>query len=168
LSVQDCILAGTVSLTIATELSMLEQGVGTFLANMFHGLKLSLNKQKQTIVLLKEIAVRENISVMELLKKCGFSDILKDKDIDRTQKAQKIKTHLKQMRFPEITKAEIKREQNIKELNLGPNINFIPPANFEGLIYMLNIKFKNIDELQQQVVKLNNIAENPALEKILK
>ena len=168
LPVQDCMLAGTVSLTIALDLSMLEQKAGVFLANMFHELKLSLNKQKETIVMIKEIAIRENISEMELLNKCGFSDILNNKDIDRTQKAQKIKTYLKQMRFPEITKAETERSRNIKELNLGAGINLIPPANFEGLTYMLNIKFKKIDELQKQVVKLNAIAENPILEKIIK
>ena len=167
LSIQDYILSNTISLSMAVELGMLEQDAGIFLANLFHEFKLSLNKQKEIITLIKEIAFRENISIMEVRRKCDFSDILNREDIDRTQKTQKIRAYLKQRRFPEITRAKKEFEKNVKELKLGSGIKLIPPADFEGQTYMLNLKFNTIKELQERAVKLNNIVKNPILEKIL-
>ena len=167
LSIQDCILSKTIPLSIAVELGMLEQDVAILLANIFHEFKLSLNKQKEIITLIKEIAFRENISIMEALGKCDFPDILNREDIDRTQKTQKIRDYLKQRRFPEITKAKREFENNVKQLKLGIGIKLIPPTDFEGSTYMLNLRFNSIKELQERAVKLNNILKNPVLEKIL-
>ena len=167
LSIQDYILSNTISLSMAVELGMLEQDAGILLANLFHEFKLSLNKQKEIITLIKEIAFRENISIIEVLGKCDFPDILNRKDIDRTQKTQKIRAYLKQRRFPEITRAKREFENNVKELKLGSGIKLIPPADFEGQTYMLNLRFNTIKDLQERVVKLNNIVKNPILEKIL-
>lgn len=167
LSIQDCILSNTISLSMAVELSMLEQDAGILLTNIFYEFKLSLNKQKEIITLIKEITFRENISMMEVLRKYDFSDILNREDIDRTQKTQKIRAYLKQRRFPEITRAKREFENNVKELKLGKGIKLIPPADFEGQTYMLNLRFNTIKELQERAVKLNNIVKNPILEKIL-
>ncbi|MBL7195346.1 MAG: ParB N-terminal domain-containing protein [Desulfobacterales bacterium] len=167
LSVQDCILSNTIPLSIAVELGMLEQDAAILLVNLFHEFKLSLNKQKEIIILIKEIAFRENISIMEALRKCDFPDILNREDLDRTQKTQKIRAYLKQRRFPEITRAKREFENNVKELKLGKGIKLIPPADFEGSNYMLNLRFNSIKELQERAVKLNNIVKDPILEKIL-
>ncbi|MDI6688113.1 MAG: ParB/RepB/Spo0J family partition protein, partial [Desulfobacterales bacterium] len=166
-SVQDRILSNTIPLSIAVELGMLEQDAAVLLATLFHEFKLSLNKQKEIITLIKEIAFLENISIMEALNKCDFPDILNREDIDRTQKTQRIRACLKQRRFPEITKAEREFENNVKELKLGSGIKLIQPAYFEGQTYMLNLRFNTIKELQERVVKLNSIVKNPILEKIL-
>jgi hypothetical protein len=94
LSVQDCILSNSIPLSIAVELGMLEQDAAVLLANLFHEFKLSLNKQKEIITLIKEIAFLENISIMEALRKCDFTDILNREDIDRTQKTKIIRAYL--------------------------------------------------------------------------
>ena len=167
LPIQDCILSNTISLSIAVELGMLEQNAAILLTNLFHEFKFSLNKQKEIITLIKEIAFRENISIMEALRKCDFPDILNREDLDRTQKTQKIRAYLKQRRFPEITRAKREFENNVKELKLGKGIKLIPPADFEGQTYMLNLRFNTIKELQERAVKLNTIVKNPILEKIL-
>lgn len=166
LSIQNCILSNTVSLSMAAELGMLEEGAAILLANLFHEFKLSLNKQKEIITLIKEIAFRENISTMEALRKCNFPDILNREDIDRTQKTQKIRAYLKQRRFPEITRAKREFENNVKKLKLGKGIKLISPADFEGQTYMLNLRFNSIKELQERAVKLNNIVKNPILKDI--
>jgi len=167
LPIQDCILSNTISLSIAVELEMLEQNAAILLANLFYEFQLSLNKQKEIITLIKEIAFRENISIMEALRKCDFPDILNRDELDRTQKTQQIRAYLKQRRFPEITRAKREFENNVKELKLGNGIKLIPPADFEGQTYMLNLRFNTFKELQERAVKLNNIVKNPILEKIL-
>jgi len=167
LFVQDRILSNSIPLSIAVELGMLEHDAATLLANLFHEFKLSLNKQKEIITLIKEIAFLEKISIMEALRKCDFPDILNRDDIDRTQKTQIIRAYLKQRRFPEITRAKREFENNVKELKLGSGIKLIQPADFEGQTYMLNLRFNTIKELQERAVKLNSIVKNPILEKIL-
>lgn len=55
--IQNGILANTISLAMALELSRLEQNDGIFFANLFSDLKLSLNKQREIIVLVKDTGV---------------------------------------------------------------------------------------------------------------
>ncbi len=76
---------------MAIELGMLDCDVGIAFANLFDDLKLSLNKQREIITLIKEIAIRDDVSIMEVLQESDFLEILNDNDLDRSQKSQKIR-----------------------------------------------------------------------------
>jgi len=164
--IQNCILSETVSLSVAIELGMFNCDVGIAFANLFDDLKLSLNKQREIITLIKEIAIRDDVSIMEVLQESDFLEILNDNDFDRSQKSQKIRFYLKQRRYPKITAADKKFKQNIKELKLGNNIKLVPPSNFEGAVYNLKLSFSNSKELQDSLENINSICQKRLLDKI--
>jgi ParB family chromosome partitioning protein len=165
--VQDGILANTISLPIALELSTFEPHTGIALAGLFEYLKISLNKQREMISFLKEIAMRENISIDKVLKERKLKAILKNIDLDRTQKSREIRLYLRQRRFPAISQAEKAFEKHTKDLNLGNNMGLLPPKDFEGSIYSLNMRFKSLSELKRLHARLDKILQNPVLNKIL-
>jgi len=166
-SIQNGILEGVISLSTALELAELGEDAGVALANVFKDLKLSLNKQREIITLIKEIAIRENTLVIKILCEDFLQNILKCDKLDRTRKTQKIRHYLKLRRFPSIVQAEEEFAKHVKALKLGEGIKLIPPKNFEGSAYCLNLYFTNFRELIDRKVKLEKIISNPGIGKIL-
>jgi len=165
--IQNGILSNTISLSMALELEMLEKDEGSAFAILFEKLKLSLNKQKEIITHIKEIAIIENISIINLLTQSQLREIVDDKDLDRNKKINKIRLYLKQRRFPEITKTEKEIEIKIKEIKLGSNIRLIPPKNFEASTYSLNLQFSSIEQLRENQTTLQKVLQNPILKDII-
>jgi len=165
-SVQNGILSNTISLTMALELGRLQQEAGEGFAKLFETLKLSLNKQRETLTLVKEISLREDISILKVIENNILQKILTNEDLDRNQKIRKIRTYLKQRRFPVITAAEKEFEKHLKKLKLGNGIKLIPPDNFEGSIYFLKFSFRNLIELKDRKASFDAFIQNPSLRKI--
>jgi len=166
-SVQNGILSNTISLAMALELGRLQQDAGEGFAKLFETLKLSLNKQKEILTLVKEISLREDIPILNVIKNDRVQKILTNQDLDRNQKIRKIRIYLKQRRFPVITAAENKFENQLKKLKLGSGTKLIPPDNFEGTTYILELFFKNLNELKDRQASIDALIKNPSLRKIL-
>ncbi len=166
-SVQHGILSNTISLPMALELGKFQRDVGEGFAKLFETLKLSLNKQKEILTLVKEISLREDIPVLKMIKTDRVQKILTNEDLDRNQKIRKIRIYLKQRRFPAITAAENEFENLLKKLELGSGTKLIPPDNFEGSTYILKLFFRNLNELKDRQASIDELIKNPSLRKIL-
>ena len=167
-SLKNSILANTISLPMALELAGLPMSDAEGFVDLFNKLKLSLNKQREILMMVKEIAIREDMSVMQVLEAPYLKNLLINKDLDKNQKARKIRTYLKQRRYPAITSAEQSFQKHLKKLNTRKEIELIPPVNFEGSTYTLKLTFKNITDLKDIKSNFDAFVENPFLKKIIK
>jgi ParB family transcriptional regulator, chromosome partitioning protein len=165
-SVQNGILSNTISLAMALELGRLQQDDGVSFAKLFETLKLSLNKQKEILTIVKEISLREDIPILKVIKTDRVQKILSNEDLDRNQKIRKIRIYLKQRRFSVITAAEKEFENQLKKLKLGSGTKLIPPDNFEDSTYILKLFFKNLTQLKDRQAKIDELIKNPSLRKI--
>jgi ParB family chromosome partitioning protein len=165
---QRYIISGSVSMAMALELVKTEydQSAVRF-AEIFDGLKLSLNKQREFLTLSYEIAVREGISVTELITGIDFHNILSDENADRNRKTHKIREYLKSRRFPAIIKAENDFRKNLRKLALPEMIKLIPPSGFEGNTFIINLEFKTISEFGELTSCLDRLTNNPVLKVIV-
>ncbi len=166
--IQEGVLSGSISLAVALSLAKFKDDDAVGFAEIFNTLKLSLNKQREILTLAGEIAVREDISVRELLEGKEIRDIFGADDLDRTQKTRNLRLYLKRRRFPEITKAEKNFENGLKKLKLGPGVQFNPPKYFEGKTYILNLSFDNLTELEDRKKTLKKMLKDPNLAGVLK
>jgi hypothetical protein len=166
-SLQNSILSNTISLSMALELAGLSMDDAESFVNLFNALKLSLNKQREILTMVKEIAIREDISVMQVLEASHLKNILNNEDLDKNQKARKIRIYLKQRRFPAITAAEKSFQKHLKKLNTGKGMELIPPVNFESSTYTLKLTFNNMTDLEGLKTTLDAFIENPHLKKII-
>lgn len=165
--IQEGILADTLNMSMALELGKLDPEAGETLVDLFGLLKVGLNKQRELLLLLKEIAKREDISIPQLIAEKAFQKILRNDELDRAVKRQKIRFYLRRRRFPSISRAEEKYEKLVKQLKLGSNISLIPPKDFEGMTYMMTLRFDSHQELYQLKEKFEKIIHHPSLGKIL-
>jgi ParB family chromosome partitioning protein len=165
--IQNSILNDTISLTMANELAMHDPDIAVDFTRLFEQLKLSLNKQKEIITLIGEIAKREDISIRQVLAFDTFQQILTDEELDRGQKGRKIRSFLRQRRFPRIVKVEQNYYTHLKKLKLNPDIKLIPPKEFEGTTYTLNLNFSSLAHLKILQSTLDKIIQHPSFEKIV-
>jgi ParB/RepB/Spo0J family partition protein len=165
--IQNCVISETVSLAMALELGGIEHETGIALADIFDKLKPSLNKQREILSLSSEIAARENIPVADLIKGNDFINIISDENTDKNRKILRIRHYLKARRFPAIMKAEDNFRRNVKKLALTGGIKLIPPADFEGNIFIISMEFKTTSELGEMTACLNRLTKDPVLDEIV-
>jgi len=166
-SIQSGILAETISLAMANELESLEADIAIAFTRLFDQLKIGLNKQKEIVTLVKEIARREGLSLQDVMEDQHFIEIMTHRDLDRGQKSRKLRSYLRERRYPRIVEFEKKFEIHRKNLNLGNNIKLIPPKEFEAAIYGLNMTFTSLEHLKTLQTRLNTIIQQPDFKKIL-
>jgi len=165
--VQDAIISDTISLAMALELYRLDTTDSIAFTILFEELKLSLNKQREIVTLVKEISLRESISMEKFLTSKEVQDILGDRNLDRNQKTRLIRNYLRQKRFPTISQAESTFEKQVKDLRIGKGVQLIPPQDFEGKTYSIQLQFTDIDGLKTQGIELNRIINDSKLKAIL-
>jgi hypothetical protein len=165
--VQNGVIHDIIALPVAIELSRLNPDVSTALADLFCDLKIGLNKQREIITFIREIALREDLPPSDIIKDPIWIEIIYDKTYDRSLRPRKIRQYLKQRRFPTITCTERRFEKYREELALGRNVKLTPPRNFEGNRYTFSIDFKNLQELKEGVAKLDNLTNHSNIKKIL-
>jgi ParB family chromosome partitioning protein len=165
--IQSAIIADTISLSIAMDLKKLAPDCAVAFAQLFEEFKLSLNKQREIMTLVKEIARREGISEQTVLEDRQLQDIVLDQELDRSHKARQLRVYLRRCRYPQIVKAETIFEYQRKQLNLGSDIKLIPPKDFEGTTFTVSMSFSSIAQLKALHTKLDQMIKHPGLKKII-
>ncbi len=166
--IQTFVISGAIGLKMALELGSVSAAAGIQLAEMFNDLKLNLNKQHEIYTFVTEIAAREDLSVEAVLVNDFIKDTMENENLDRPRKGSLIRNYLKKRRFPHLTKARNEFQQHVKKLKLGNHIKLIPPSDFEGSTYTLNLEFRDVAELEDRRDTLNHILKTPDLKAILK
>ncbi len=164
---QQGVLSGTLSLAMALELGRLEPAAAVAFAGLFDELKPSLNKQRELITLVREIGHREELTILALMTSDDLMGIVTDDNLDRTQKTRRIRNHLRRRRYPSLSGAEERFDDAVRALSLKRGMRVIPPRNFEGETYILQMPFKDQDELRQHERELERVANHTGLADLL-
>ncbi|MBI5581377.1 MAG: ParB N-terminal domain-containing protein [Deltaproteobacteria bacterium] len=165
--VQDAILEETVSFAMACEIGRMEEGLAVDFARLFRQLKTSLNKQREILTLVAEIARREGINPRQVLTEDRLSRLRDAQDLDRNQKTQRIRKLLRQRRFPALVAAEDNFQSLRQRLALGSNLQLVPPRDFEGTRFTLTLNFESVEEVSRLRVKLDELVDHPDFKTLL-
>lgn len=162
-SVQDALVAGIISLPTALLLAEFSpEDVERFLA-LFRRLPMGLNKQREVVLLLKEIAAREGVSLAHLLAESDLKRILEDDQPDGNLTARRIRSYLRQRRYPRLTAVENAFDQSVRSMRLGNRLHIAPPPGFEGRTCTLTLRFDNPQQFKTSIRKLSTLADHPAI-----
>lgn len=164
---QNSILSNTISLAMVLELAGMSEDDAKGFIKFFNTLKLSLNTQREIVTLIKEIAIREDKSILQIIEESHLNKILTDEDLDKNQRAHKIRIYLKQRRFPTIAVIEKSYEKYHQKLNLERGFKLIPPTNFESPTHTLQLSFNNMIQLKELKTAFEALMENPYLKKMV-
>ncbi len=166
-SIQEGVLQGLILLNVALELGSLEENAGILLAELFTYLHFSHSKQREVITSIKEVALREGVTLVSLLQDPQVQSLVSNAELDRAQKVNKLRNYFRSKRYPQMTVFENRFQEQSRRLSLGENIRLKPPAGFESRDYLFTLRIKNLSELDSSIKTLQNVLENPALKNIL-
>ena len=156
-----------VSFEAAVDLSEFSHEDALSFFDLFKGLKLSQNKQREIIILVQEIAIREDLKPGEVLQFKEIRTILDRPELNRNEKGSKVRAYLKRRRFPTLTRAEERFSKELKGLKLNERIHLTPPPYFEGGSYTLRMTFRSMKDFDERRKTLDAMAKNPALRRLL-
>jgi ParB family chromosome partitioning protein len=165
--IQKSIIEGSISMPVALELGRLKRDEGVIFSKLFNDLKLGTNKQREILTFVKEISLREDVPIRKILEQDRLGEILNDEEIERNQKVSEIIKRLKNRRFPALTKAEDEFEKHVKKLGLNNHLKLTPPNSFEGNTFSLNIRFKNLKDLEDRKTDFDKVVKSSSIKKIL-
>lgn len=164
---QEGVLEGTLSFAMASELGGLEEDLGIALARLFRRLKPSLNKQREIVTLVSEIARREGVNPIKVLEECGLEQAMGPADPDRNQEMNRIRRQLRKRRFPALAAAENNFMALRQRLKLGQALQLAPPRDFEGNCFTLTLSFETQEELVRLRAKLDELIEHSDFKTLL-
>jgi hypothetical protein len=129
------------------------------LFGLFRQLRLGVNLQKEFFTLCFEISRRDTMSITQLIQDSGVQEILNDERLSASQKAEHVREHLKQLRFPRLSEKERRFHSAVKRLGLPPGAALYAPPYFEGTTYRLELRFGTCAELREKVGQLKERLE---------
>ncbi|MFO7839673.1 MAG: ParB N-terminal domain-containing protein [Desulfosalsimonadaceae bacterium] len=157
---QNRILSGAISMTIALELESLHQEGAEALSRLFEEIRPSLNEQKEILALVKDIAGAEERSVADVVNKGAVAEIRRDQSCNRKQKTARIRSLLRKRRYPAISRFEALFAEKLRSLNLPEKMDFKPPPGFEGEEFGIHFTFQSQEEFDSHLRILERIAQN--------
>ncbi len=166
-AVREGILEGAIALAMAEELGRLAPEAASAFARLFRELGLSLNRQREIVSLVTEIAARESRPALEILTEPELKEILRARETDRGHTARQVRRRLRRRRFPAISRAEENFEALRRRLELGERLQLTPPRDYEGTCFTLSLTFETLEQLHELRDRLDTLALRPELRRIL-
>jgi hypothetical protein len=166
-SIREGILAESIAVPVARRMADMPRDEALAFADIFLAANCSLNKQREIILLVEEIAARDGESVVDILSKDFVGDIVRDPSADKNAKARELRSRLRKVRYPNISAAEMAFASGVGTLGLPPQMRLSPPKDFEGGVYSFVLDFKNLEELKACRDKLEEVLNGPQIGKIL-
>lgn len=165
-AIQDGLVQGILSLPIVALLAELPKKDADALALIFIRLPMGLNKQREILHHLKEIAARDGLPIMALFEEEELRDILARDEMDGNWKARQIRSYLKKRRYPRLVDAEERFNAYIRQLDLGTGVKIQPPPYFEGPTYTMTIRFDGLDALKRESDTIARAITDPMASKL--
>ncbi len=162
-SIQEGILQEVVSLPSALLLEKMDQNTAITLSDLLKELKVSLNKQRELIVIIDEIAKREDTTIAAIIGAAPIRTIRQNPDLDRNQKYQQLRQYLNNRRYPNLSAANSQFADVIASLSLPSTIRIVPPPGFEGKYFSLSLSFSDLSDLISQYDAIHDKIQHPKL-----
>ena len=132
------------------------------IARLVSELKLGENKLKEVLTFLREISLRDGLTMREMVR--GEIGVLaSDMALSKVQKTHRVRRRLREMRYPQLTQLEEDFRGKLKGLGLSPGISLQPPPYFEGDTFRLEFGFRNAGEFKAILSKLMEASERREL-----
>jgi len=165
--IQRGIVDERIALPVALELIRMPEAETTAFAELLASVPLSLNRQREALALIREIARREDLDFTAVVHAPELTGIAQDPETALPQKGRALLSALKRRRFPSRSRFEAEFEQKRRQLPLGEGMSLLPPPNFEGSRYVLQLSFQSVAQLSEQLDRGRKVAQSNMFQEIL-
>ncbi len=136
--------------------------------NLFSTLKPGVNKWRELLELLDEIASRENTTPGEILSQDDIKKVLGTSGLTSPQQYDQIHQHLYNLRYPVLSdlKKQVARALDAMQLDDKTRLKF--QETFESNELKLELKFQSEKELSMQIEKIFHALQSGSVKKLIK
>jgi hypothetical protein len=159
---------GALAVPTAISLGRMPVEAAGQVAGMLVEMRFGLNKQREVVTLLEEIARREAISLQAVLDAPELKTLAVGTDTDRAQRGQRLRAYLHQRRFPALSKAQRRFEDLSHQLCPDTGVRLTPPPGFESRAFQLTLTFSSRSDLDRHRETLRRLISHPNLDEIFR
>ena len=130
-------------------------------------LKLGENRLRETLTLLEEISKRNQCREKDIVQRSEIQAVLSQKELTPSQKTERIKKVLTDLRYPKLNQLEKAFEKKRKDLNLPSNISLHHPPFFEGKRLKIEFQFETKEEYRRILSALSALPEKEVFRQMM-
>lgn len=123
------------------------------------GLKLSLNMRRELADLITEIAIRDDMSCLEVLDSLNIVSIANNSKISAPDRIKRIKETLSEKRYPYFHKTLKAYKMELKKLNLDKSLKITHQPFFESNEILVEFKYNSPDKLVDIINSLKKLSK---------
>ena len=161
------VLNEEVSRTNIRRLSTLTSENRMAVLSLISPLKLGENRLRETLTLLEEISRRNQCERKDVVQRSEIQAVLSQKELTPSQKTERIKKVLTDLRYPKLNQMEKAFEKRRKDLNLPSNISLHHPPFFEGKRLRVEFQFETKEEYQGILSALSVLPEKEGFKQMI-
>lgn len=129
---------------------------------------LGQNKQRELLQNLLEISKRDHIPVQNILSGADIQKTAANPKLSPLQKAEEIRNQIQRKRYPTLSTWKDALKSRKKDLEWPDDVKIEPSPFFEGEEFKVHFTFKNFDEYKTKLAKLNALASEKKISRLLK
>ena len=130
-------------------------------------LKLGENRLREILTLLEEISRRNQNRVREIVQRPEIQAVLSQKELTPSQKTERVKKILVDLRYPKMHQLEEEFEKKKKGLNLPSSVTLHHQPFFEGRGLRVQFQFETMEEYQAILNYLSNLADKEEFRELI-
>jgi hypothetical protein len=134
---------------------------------LFSSLKLGENRLREMLTLLEEISRRDQARVSDVVHRPEIQTILSQKELTPSQKTERVKKVLIDLRYPRIRQMEKGFEKKRRDLNLPSGVSLNHQPFFEGKGLRIEFQFETAEEYRSILSSLSVLPEKKEFQEML-
>jgi len=137
------------------------------LLTLFSSLRLGENRLREMLTLLEEISRRDQTRVRDIVHRLEIQTILSQKELTPSQRMERVKKVLIDLRYPRIRQMEKGFEKKRRDLNLPSGVSLNHQPFFEGKGLRIEFQFETMEEYCSVLSSLSVLPEKKEFQEMI-
>jgi ParB family chromosome partitioning protein len=165
--IKEYVLKEEVSRSNIRKLANLSPDDRVAILSLISPLKLGENRLREILTFLEEISKKNRCQAKEIVQRADIQVILTQKELTPSQRTDRIKKVLMDLRYPKMHQLEEEFQKKRKDLNLPSRISLHHFPFFEGRGLRVEFPFETMEEYLTILNYLSNLADKKEFKEML-
>jgi ParB family chromosome partitioning protein len=165
--IKEYVLKEEVSRSNIRKLANLTPDDRVAILSLISPLKLGENRLREILTFLEEISRKSQCQAKEIVQRADIQVILAQKEFTPSQKTERIKKVLMDLRYPKMHQLEEEFQKKRKDLNLPSCISLHHSPFFEGKELRVEFQFETMEEYRGIVLSLSELADKKEFKELI-
>ena len=138
------------------------------LSSLLDKIRLGGRMMQEVLDFLEEISLRDHTRIADLLDRMDIRAIIEDDQCTSTQKRERLRKRLTQIRYPILTERTDKITKFLKAAGSPTGVSIKLPSYLEGNSLQVTFSFRSVRELEKKRGELGMLARKREIQEVLR